>query len=269
MIHDRLSVNAISSWNQGLAEDIELWAKLGVRDVVVQRTKLEAAGTGAVACLRAAGVRVRSLVTPPPFTLGDPARWAAQRDDLQTAIELAAELGSPSVYFTTGGAASRTTTDDAVAAFAAAVRPVLETAASAGVRLAVEHNSTMTRDTGCVHTLRDAIGLCEETGIGVVVELQNCWYERDLPELFRRGLDGFALVQVSDFIVGTTQRLQRACPGDGDMPLEELIGALLDVGYDGFFDLEILGRRIEAEGYKSAIARGAAVVSGILNRHAA
>ena len=39
------------------------------------------------------------------------------------------------------------------------------------------------------------------------------------------------------------------------VPLERLLGSLLDAGYAGAIDLEILGPRIEKEGYASAIRR--------------
>jgi sugar phosphate isomerase/epimerase len=63
-------------------------------------------------------------------------------------------------------------------------------------------------------------------------------------------------VQVSDYKVGEPLRLNRRVPGDGDMPLEWLIGQLLDAGYKGLFELETLGPQIEDEGYPSSIRRG-------------
>ena len=50
------------------------------------------------------------------------------------------------------------------------------------------------------------------------------------------------------------------------MPLEWLIGALLDAGYAGMFDLELLGPAIEAEGYAGAIRRGLDWLSERLTR---
>jgi len=44
-------------------------------------------------------------------------------------------------------------------------------------------------------------------------------------------------------------------PGDGDMPLASLLALIARAGYRGFIELEMLGPRIEAEGYEPAIAR--------------
>jgi sugar phosphate isomerase/epimerase len=72
------------------------------------------------------------------------------------------------------------------------------------------------------------------------------------------------LVQVSDFVVGTLATPDRAVPGDGDIPLGRIVAGLVDSGYDGVFDLEVIGPRIEAEGYEPAIRRGLAAMEEIL-----
>jgi sugar phosphate isomerase/epimerase len=64
-------------------------------------------------------------------------------------------------------------------------------------------------------------------------------------------------------VIGSLSTPDRAVPGDGDIPLARIIAALLDAGYQGAFELEMVGPRIESEGYESAIARGVANVSGL------
>ena len=62
-----------------------------------------------------------------------------------------------------------------------------------------------------------------------------------------------AIVQVSDFKVGTMSASDRVVIGDGDIPLRRLCGALADAGYDGWYDIEFLGPAIEAEGYEAVV----------------
>jgi len=55
--------------------------------------------------------------------------------------------------------------------------------------------------------------------------------------------------------VGEDIKFNRRVPGDGSMPLQWMLGLILDAGYTGFLDLEVLAPAIEAEGLGSAIQR--------------
>ena len=69
------------------------------------------------------------------------------------------------------------------------------------------------------------------------------------------GADRLRLVQVSDFAVGTLSTPNRLVPGDGDIPLERILRQVVAAGYEGCFDLELIGPRIDEEGYGSACRR--------------
>ncbi|KWX60249.1 hypothetical protein ASJ79_09280 [Mycobacterium sp. NAZ190054] len=58
----------------------------------------------------------------------------------------------------------------------------------------------------------------------------------------------------------------RAVPGDGAIPLQPLISAVIEAGYPHGFDLELIGPRIDREGRDAAAARACAVVSEMLSR---
>jgi sugar phosphate isomerase/epimerase len=108
------------------------------------------------------------------------------------------------------------------------------------------------------------VEVARRLSVGVVVELTNCWSERRVLETLADGVDTIRLVQASDYIVGTLAATERAVPGDGDIPLGRLLGALDDAGYRGYVELEMLGPRIEAEGYRQAISRGVAALTPLL-----
>ena len=96
------------------------------------------------------------------------------------------------------------------------------------------------------------------------MELNACWAERGLAETIRKGADRIRLVQVSDFTIGTVASSQRLVPGDGDIPIERILGRVLDAGYAGVFDLELIGDAITAEGYDAAVPRAVDALGGIL-----
>jgi sugar phosphate isomerase/epimerase len=53
-------------------------------------------------------------------------------------------------------------------------------------------------------------------------------------------------------------------PGDGLVPIAEILGWLSDAGYTGVVDLELNGPRIDEEGHLQAARRGAAVLDTVL-----
>ena len=71
-------------------------------------------------------------------------------------------------------------------------------------------------------------------------------------------------MQVSDFRVGTLATPDRLVPGDGDIPIARILGDVLAAGYTGLFDLELIGPRIEDEGYDVAIPRAVDTLTAML-----
>jgi len=167
------------------------------------------------------------------------------------------------LVFTTGPAGPLPW-DEAADALEAAMAPVLAESRARAVPFAIEHTNSLRVDVGFVHTLRDAIDLARRLGTGVCMEINACWAERDLATTIAHGVDTLRLVQVSDFAIGTLTTPARLVPGDGDIPLARILGAVLAAGYPGCFDLELIGPAITAEGYEAAIARSLDAVSALI-----
>jgi sugar phosphate isomerase/epimerase len=201
-----------------------------------------------------AGLRVTNLIGLGPFHLAEPDRWEAQRERIVRALDTATAVGAECLVFTTGPAGPLPW-EEAADALEAALAPVLHEARSRGVPFAIEHTNSLRVDIGFVHTLADAIDIARRLDAGVCMEVNACWAERGLGDTITAGADRLRLVQVSDFAVGTLSTPNRLVPGDGDIPLERILGQVLATGYAGCFDLELIGPRIEEEGYASACRR--------------
>jgi sugar phosphate isomerase/epimerase len=128
----------------------------------------------------------------------------------------------------------------------------------------IENAPPQYADLHIAHSLRDTVTLAEMAGIGVCIDLFSCWTEADLGNTIRRAIPACGLVQVSDYVCGDRALPARAVPGDGDMPLQRLLGWILDAGYQGVFDLELLGPRIDNEGHLAATGRAANAVAELL-----
>lgn len=255
-IHPRISVSGLSSINWTLDQEIAFDLAEGVSAIgiffpkaVKHPAPVQAVREAGLRCACVtASMRGESFVSPRD---GDP---TLPLRVLQPAIDMAAELSAP-CYFTASETPLRMPTDDAYDLLVPALSPVVEYARSRNVRLAIEPNSPATRDNGFIHTLPDAIDLSRDADIDICLELQNCWIERHLPRLFRENIDRFAVVQVSDYLIPESLRINRRVLGDGSMPLEWMLGLLLEAGYSKLFEIEVIGPAIEAEGYESAIRR--------------
>jgi len=251
-IHPRLSVNSICSMGQSFADDLALWADLGVTHVGLISPKLEPVGWDeALRLVDEHGLRVSSM--------------SCYKHGIGESLEFTAAVGADVLYIVTGGYGP-ISWDDAAAQFSAEMVPWVARAAELGVMLAVEPTNPLRNDTSFVFTVRDAVDLARMSGLGVALDFYSSWYERDLDETVRKNVDLIALVQVDDYKLGTFDIPNRCAVGDGDIPVERLLGMVLDAGYEGVFDLEILGPEVESEGYRAPIARSIERASAMLDR---
>jgi sugar phosphate isomerase/epimerase len=252
-VHPRISVSAISTYTWGLDRDIEFWAAAGVTNVGVSLAKLNAYGVEkGLRRLLDAGVHVGNVLGTGTSGLAD-------------GIDVASQLSADCLVFTTGRAAPRSW-EDAADALATTLAPLISQAAERDVALALEHTNSLRADVGFVHTLRDAIDLARGLDIGVCMEINACWGERALGNTIAAGVDRIRLVQLSDYVIGTLTTPDRAVPGDGEVPFDRIVGLLLAAGYPGAFDIELVGPRIEAEGYEMAVPRAVRAIEAVFER---
>jgi sugar phosphate isomerase/epimerase len=263
-VNPRLSVSAISTIDWTLEQDLAFYGANGIEQVGLSLAKLERHGLDdGVARVVDNGLQVTNLLGLGPFKLAEPHSWGQQQDRLTAAIGAAAAV-SPDCLVLTTGPAGDLEWEAAADALALALRPVLAEAVQQGVPVALEHTNPLRTDLSFLHTLRDAADLARRLEVGVCLEVNACWYERDLATTIAHAADCIRLVQVSDFVVGTHCTPDRAVPGDGDIPLRRVLGHVLKAGYGGVFDLELIGPRIEAEGYEAAVPRAIAATSALL-----
>jgi sugar phosphate isomerase/epimerase len=251
-VHPRLSVSAVSSWRQDFDEDLALWERLGVDHVGLSLRKCESVGMERAAQrLRDAGLRVSNVGDCGWCRLDDRAAWRSQQLRLLDAQDV---FDVPFVL-TTGPAGALDWTD-AANAFVEFARPVRN--------IAVENTSPARVDLSFVTTLVDVLALGRLADVGVCVELNSCWMERTVGSSLLASRGHVTHVQVSDWKIGSLCTPDRRVPGDGDIPLARLLRLLVASGYEGSFELELVGPAIDDEGYESAIRRAIARTDELL-----
>ena len=149
--------------------------------------------------------------------------------------------------------------------FAEAVAPTVAHAKSRGVLAAIE--PSLRTSVSFVNTLRDAIDVAELTGIGLIADFGNMWMERDFRDVLFAAMPHIALMQIGDVVIGSPGKPPpggRCHIGEGELPLHRMMQDVLDAGYKGVFDLEVVGPNFDADCDEAALRRGVASAAALL-----
>ncbi|TCM17073.1 sugar phosphate isomerase/epimerase [Novosphingobium sp. PhB165] len=266
-MHPRVSLHQVAMVDRETGPFLDFCSEIGVQHVTLVSPRLLHASELHAAREAVQHGRVRIGCINHPFALQPDLERHAESatGDLIRVIDMAADLGAPSIYLITGGRGALLW-EQAAERFVELLAPCRDHAAARNVALLVENASPLTVDIHIAHTLPDALRLARLAGIGLCVDLHACWVEAHLREKLAEALPLAGLVQVSDHVPGDRTTPCRAVPGDGAVPLETILRDVLDLGYTGLFDLELVGPRIEAEGPAEACTRAAHALSNILTR---
>jgi sugar phosphate isomerase/epimerase len=262
----RVSMSQVTTMGWPFERDAAFYPTVGIRAVGVSVRKLDAVGVDrARELLGNAGLAVSCVTSSGWFPLDDPAGCDAALARTRGHLAAAAALGAECLFLLPGHAPSLAWEEQAARA-----RPILAAlageAAEMRVRLAIEPVSQLRVDLGFLHTFQDALDLADEIDspwLGVVLEVNNAWIERGLYRNIAERTDRIAVVQMNDFKAGTMQASDRVVMGDGDIPLRRICRALDAAGYAGWWDIELLGPRIEEEGYESVVPRALAAFDAL------
>jgi sugar phosphate isomerase/epimerase len=257
----RCSVSQITTLHWPFERDVAAIAAAGADGIGIAVRKLEAVGVARAATLvREAGLAVSCLTSSGPFPLGDAAAERAALARTRGHLEAAATLAA-GCLMVLPGANPALSWEEAAARARPLFEALLPDAERLGVRLAIEPTSQLRMDLAFLHAFDEALDFADAIDspwLGVTLELNNAWVERRLYDNIRRRRARIGVVQISDFRVGTLTASERVVIGDGDIPLRRLCAALAAGGYDGWYDIELLGPAIEAEGYAAVVPRAVA-----------
>ncbi len=231
------SISQVSTLAASFGDDVRAYAAAGADGIGVWEIKL---GGESLAELQASGLRCATAVPAVPSVhplplLPGPGTPRERIDALLRSLEVLAPYAPSAVLCFTGPGDRET-----------AVRGVGELAREAerlGLRLAVEPFQLQGIESWSIlNTLGDAAGFIDEVGsdaIGIQFDTWALWNTPDLLDEIPRYAHLIAGVHVSDWREPTRGWADRVLPGDGVADLPGLFGVLEDVGWKGFYDLEI------------------------------
>ncbi|MCW1428367.1 sugar phosphate isomerase/epimerase family protein [Novosphingobium sp. JCM 18896] len=262
-MHPAISINTLCLPPAPLGEQVERIARIGAGGISPELDQVLAFGVAESArAFREAGLAVATL-THRAFGYATPAETDAARERLLRTIGIARDVGAATVIMTTGGRGDLNW-PTAAARFADAMAPCAEAARAAGLRLGIEPTSHLYADVSIAHRLADTLALARGAGIAVMIDLFACWTDADIEAVIAEAGADVALVQVADYVYGDRGLPCRAVPGDGAVPLDRLIPAISRSGFTGWYDLEVIGPRLAAEGVEAGLRRAAEHVGQFL-----
>jgi len=252
-----LSISETTTFRWSFEEDVTNYAAAGIPGIGVWRQKLsdfgEAKGTELLA---ESGLRASHLFWAGGFTGSDGRSFRASVEDAAEAVRTAAALGTETLVVYSGARAGHTY-NHARRLFKDALAELAPLAAELKVFLAVEpmHPGCAAEFT-FLTSLDDSLAFLEAIAnpqVRLVLDTYHLGHTPNLAGRIGEFVDWVVLVQLGDGRRPPTGEQSRCLLGEGVIPLREIVQALVASGYDGFFDVELLGEEIETVDYASLL----------------
>jgi sugar phosphate isomerase/epimerase len=244
----RFSISEVSTLTASFADDVRAYAAAGVDGIGVWELKLaDGPDTEALEQLAASGLGSATAVPAVPSILPLPLLPGPEEprqriESLCASVHRLAAFRPAAVLVFTGPAGDRDGGEARVLAVDG-LRTVAREAERAGIRLALEpFQREGTEDWSLINTLDEAAELIEEVGsdaVGIQFDVWHLWNSADVLDAIPRHVHLIAGVHVNDWREPTRGWADRVLPGDGSADLPTILGVLEDVGWNGFYDLEI------------------------------
>lgn len=253
-----LSMNEATTFRWSFEEDVAHCAAAGIPAIGVWRQKLSDCGEQkAVDLLARHQLKVSHLFWAGGFTGSDGRSFRESVQDGAEAVKTAAELPTGTLIVYSGARAGHTH-NHARRLFRDALKELAPAAAEQNVVLGIEPMHP-----GCagnwtfLHTIDDTMALLDAVecpNVQLVFDIYHLGHDPSILERVPGIVDRVALVQLADAPKPPEGEQNRCLIGRGTIPVREIVQALKAAGYDGYYDVELLGEEIEATDYESLLA---------------
>lgn len=248
-----LSMNEITTFRWSFEEDVAQYAKAGIETIGVWRQKLSDFGEErGIELLAESGLAVSNLLWAGGFTGSDGRTFQESVEDVEEAIRLAAAMHAGCLIVYTGSR-NHHTHKHARRLVHDALHELAALAGELDVKLAVEPmHAAVAGEWTFLTTLSDTLDLLasvESNSVALAFDTYHLAQDRGVLEAIPEIVDKIAVVHLGDARC-PPEGEQNRCPlGQGTLPLREVIAALTHAGYDGYYDVELIGEEIEGANY--------------------
>ena len=265
---DRLAISELTTFRWSFEEDVARYRAAGIRSIGIWRQKLADIGEQRGAALvREAGLTVYSLQWAGGFTGTDGHSHVESLADARLAIATAAALRADCLIIHSGARGVHTH-NHARRLFHQALDKLLPVAEERGVKLAVE---PMNGDCGgeftflnCFDETFELIAKYNSAALGIALDTYHWGHQPFLIERLPQLVPHLALVQLGDARQPPHGEPNRCPLGEGTIPLRDIVQGLNAAGYDGYYEVELMGEEIEAIDNYDLLARSRRTFSELM-----
>ena len=264
----KLSMNETTTYRWSFEEDVEHYAAAGIPAIGVWRQKLSDCGQSrAVELLDKHGLKVSHLFWAGGFTGSDGRSYRESVEDAVDAVRCAAALRTDTLVVCSGARAGHTF-NHARRLIQGALAELVPLAEELGVRLAVEPmHPDCARDwtfLTCPDDVLTLLAALDSPQVKIVFDTYHLGQDASILDRIAELAPHVAIVQLGDARQPPDGEQNRCRLGEGRIPLREIVAALRAAGYDGSFDVELLGEEIEACDYAELLEHAKAALADLL-----
>ncbi|MCP4189814.1 MAG: sugar phosphate isomerase/epimerase [Planctomycetaceae bacterium] len=265
----RMSMNEMTTFSWTFDEDVQRYVEAGYEGIGVWRPKLADFGEArGIELLLESGLHVSNLLWAGGFTGSDGRGYEDSIVDGIEAIELAAALHADCLVVYSGARdghiynhARRITRN--------ALKQLLTVAESLGVTLAIEPvHPACGGDWTFLHSLDDVFDLISSIHSPYLKLAFDTYHLGQTPLCFdrlRQIAPAVGIVHLADARQPPNGEQNRCLIGEGGVPIREIVSALQDGGFDGFFDVELMGEDIESCEYGQILEHSRLALSELIS----
>lgn len=254
----RLSIHQTTTVRWRLDQAIRHYSQAGIAGIGITLPRLQELGAGtARRMLRESGLKVTSLGWVGGFTGANGHSYIDAVDDMRSAIGLARLIGARTLVVVSGSLSGHIRSHARRLLIEGLVE-VTDLAAESGVRLALQPMHSLFEDewtflTSLDDTL-DILSRFNHPHVGLAFGTYHLGQEPRLLERIPEIAPFLASVQLSDWRDPPRCDNDRLLPGDGTLPLREIVSAFESAGYAGLYEVEVWSRDLWKREHGSLIA---------------
>ncbi len=252
-----LSMNETTTFRWSFEEDVVRYAAEGIPALGVWRQKLSDCGPlKGRKLLDQHRMKVSHLLWAGGFTGSDGRSFRESLEDAQEALRTAAALGAGALVVYSGARSGHTHSHARRLLFEA-LKQLAPVAEELEVDVALEPmHPGCAADWTFLTSLDDVMSVIEKAGsprVKLVFDTYHLGHEENLVERIAGIVSHVALVQLGDAREPPDGEQNRCRLGEGRLPLREIVSAFKTAGYDGYYDVELLGEELESADYHALL----------------